>query len=57
MCERLVCKYVYTMDMRSDFKGQKRTLDPLKLELQMVVSYHVGGGNRTQVLWESALNH
>lgn len=25
--------------------GQKRTLDPLKLELQMVLSYHVGAGN------------
>lgn len=26
--------------------GQKRALDPLKLELQMVVSCHVGAGNQ-----------
>ena len=32
------------------FGGQKRVLDPLELELQMVVSHHVGARNQTQVL-------
>ena len=30
--------------------GQKRALDALELELQMVVSHHMGAGNQTQVL-------
>lgn len=30
-------------------EGQKRVLDPLKLELQIVVSIQVGIGNRTEV--------
>ena len=36
--------YVYILLM---YPGQKKTLDPLKLELQMVVSHHVGAENRT----------
>ena len=31
-------------------RGQKRVLDPLELELQMVVSHHMVVGNQTQVL-------
>jgi hypothetical protein len=31
-------------------RGKRRTLDPLGLELQVVVSHHVGSGNQTQVL-------
>ena len=34
----------------SDPGGQKMESDPLEPELQMVVSCHVGAGNRTQVL-------
>ena len=30
--------------------NQKTVLDPLELELQKVVSHHVGTGNQTQVL-------
>jgi hypothetical protein len=30
--------------------GQKRILDLLRLELQMVVSCHIGAGNQTGVL-------
>ena len=30
--------------------GQKRALDPLELELQKTVSFHVGAGNPNQVL-------
>jgi hypothetical protein len=28
-------------------EGQKRALDPLKLELQMLVNHYVGAGNQT----------
>lgn len=31
-------------------EGQKKTLDPPELELQMVLSHHVGDGNQTRVL-------
>jgi hypothetical protein len=27
------------------FGGQKKELDPLEMELQMVVAHHVGAGN------------
>lgn len=33
--------------------GQKRGLDPLGLELESVVSCHVGTGNQSHALWES----
>ena len=32
------------------YRGQKRASDPLKLELQTVLSHNVGAGNQTQVL-------
>ena len=32
--------------------GQKQVSNSLELELQMVVSCHVGAGNLTQVLWK-----
>lgn len=35
-----LCTYVY-----STYGGQKRELDPLRLELQATVSFHVGAGN------------
>lgn len=35
------------------WKGQKRVSDPLKFELQMVVSHHINVGNWTRVLYES----
>lgn len=31
-------------------RGQKKTLNPLEVELEVVVSHHVGRGNHTQVL-------
>lgn len=31
-------------------RDQKRSLDPLELEVKTVVSYHMGSGNRTGVL-------
>ena len=30
-----------------DAHGDQKVLGPLELELQVVVSHHVGGGNRT----------
>jgi hypothetical protein len=34
--------------------GQEEVLDFLGLELQMVLSHHVGAGNWTHVLWKGA---
>lgn len=41
----------YMPDARRD---QKRSLYPLKLELQMVVCLHAGARNQTRVLWKSS---
>ena len=37
--------YVYAIHEYSARGGQKKALDPLELELQMVVRGHVGAGN------------
>jgi hypothetical protein len=34
-------------------EDQKRASDPLELELQTVVSHHVGSRNQTWVLWRN----
>lgn len=34
-------------------RGQKREQDALKLEIKMVVTYHVASGNETQVLYKN----
>ena len=34
--------------------GPKRTLDSLELEFQVVVSYHVGAGNQTQIFYKKS---
>ena len=34
--------------------GQEEALGPLKLELQAIVSYHMGAGNQTWVLYKSS---
>lgn len=33
-------------------RGHKRSLDPIELELSMVVNHHVGARDQTQVLWQ-----
>lgn len=33
---------------------QKNASDPLELELQMIMRYHVGAGNHAQVLYNSS---
>ena len=47
------------MYMSGSHGGQKRALDPLRLELQMVVSCHVDAGNKLRPSGRaaSALNH
>lgn len=42
--------YVYHVFVPGAHKGQKRVLDPSELELQMIVSHHVGDENQFQVL-------
>lgn len=46
---------VYTPFVSSAWEGQKKTLalDPLELELEVVLRHHVGG-NQTEVLWKSS---
>lgn len=41
--------YVCVQCAYSVCRGQKRLLDPLELELQMVVSCHVGVGSNLQM--------
>lgn len=49
------------MCMPDILRSQKMVLDPLELELWVVVSHYVGTGNKTQVIHKSskvsALNH
>lgn len=42
------------MRMPDAHGGQKRVLSPLKLELQTVVSWHMGAGNGAWFLWKSS---
>lgn len=35
--------------------GGQKELEPLELDLPMVVSHHVGAESQTQVLWQSSL--
>ena len=43
--EYSACKCLYTTSMSGAREGQKRVLDPLGLQLQMVVSHHEGTDN------------
>ena len=44
-CGCFVCSYVSAPHACSTCGGQKRALDPVRQELQMVVGQHVGTGN------------
>jgi hypothetical protein len=51
-----VCWHVFffcTTCMPDAHRGQKSVLEPLKLELQIIVT-HLGTWNQTQVLWNSS---
>jgi hypothetical protein len=37
-------------------RGQKRTRGPLEPEIQVVVSYHVGAGNKTVIFSNPIFN-
>lgn len=41
---------MFIMCVPCDHRGQKRVLDPQKLEIWMIVSCHVGTGNQIPVL-------
>jgi hypothetical protein len=45
MCTRYMC---------DNHRGQKMFLDPLELELDMIMSHHVGSGNQTQVFGKTS---
>ena len=50
-----ICAYMCDiMCMSYGHGGQERMLDPLKLKLQMIISYHVGAENQTQDLYKSS---
>lgn len=42
--------HICTIYVPDDHAGQKRVSDNLEMELQTVVSHHMGAGNLTQVL-------
>lgn len=46
--------YVCVPSVCSGHREQKKVLDPSELELQMVVSLHVGAGNRALVCKKSS---
>lgn len=61
VCECVACLYLGTMCISAS-GGQKRALNPLELELQTIVSCHVGTGNGALVLcksnkWSQEQNH
>lgn len=45
--------YMCTTYVSSTLRGQKRVLDPLKMELHIAVSHHLGSGNQTFVFCKS----
>lgn len=56
LCTRecFVCVCVCATFTHDAHRGQKRALDPLDLDLQMVVSHHVHAANLLWVLWKSS---
>ena len=49
-----VCLCLCTICIPAAQRGQKRASDSLKLELQMVVSHHMGAGNQILVSQRAA---
>lgn len=46
--------YLHIYIWCNTFRGEKRALGPLILELQMSVNWQVGARNQSMVLWESS---
>lgn len=44
---------LYTLCVLGALGGQKSASDPLELELNMIMSGHVGSGNQIWFLWKS----
>ena len=56
LCVWVFCLHICLYTLRA-YRGQKKPLYPLyplRLELQTVVSHHVGTGNQTQIFWKSS---
>lgn len=53
MCVRILPACMHTTWMHHAHRAQKKVLDPLELELWVLVSHYVGAGNRVQVLCKS----
>jgi nuclear pore complex protein Nup62 len=55
----VLCVYICVCMCLVPLEARRGPQIPPELELEMVVSHHVGAGNWTQVLWKSsfALNH
>lgn len=54
MCTDVFLAYMYMCKPQvCSAHGQKRVLDPLDLELQIVMNHHMCAGNYTQVLCKS----
>jgi hypothetical protein len=45
LCFACMYRHLYTTFAPSAYRGQKKVLGPLELELQIVVSHHVGAWN------------
>ncbi|KAM7335920.1 hypothetical protein ACRRTK_004413 [Alexandromys fortis] len=52
VCMLFACMFVCTPCVNSAQGDQKGELDPVGLELQMVLNCHVGAENRTWILWK-----
>ena len=50
----IVCMCIHVQCTCSALRGQKRALDSLDLDLQMVAIHHVGCKNQTQILCKAA---
>lgn len=53
LCFACMYRHLYTTFAPSAYRGQKKVLGPLELELQIVMSCRVRAGNQTQVLCKS----
>lgn len=45
--------FLYTLCVFGALGGQKSVSDPLELELNMIMSGHMGSGNQTWFLWKN----
>lgn len=57
MCMFYAGTYVYTPCTCLVLAEAEKVSEPLELELWGVVSYRVGAGNQTPILWKSIMSH